>query len=161
VVVVLMITAVIFYKPIMANWLAMRGAVQMAKVELKIWPKEGWDTGENVEALMPAAAFFERALTYDPNNRTANHRLGLIAMLNRDYETAVSYLETAYQADSDHRGIIKNLGYSYVWLGEYDKATPLLADIQESSLEMDEYSRWWEYQERPDLAYRASQMVQQ
>jgi len=158
--VVLVVTAVIFYKPIAANWLAMRGAVNMAKIELELWPTEQWDTGDNVEALMPAAAYFERALTFDPNNRTANHRLGLIAMLERDYDTAVSYLETAYQADSDHRGIIKNLGYSYVWQGEFDKAMPLLAEIDESNQEIDEYSRWWGQQERSDLAYRAATMLQ-
>ncbi|KAA3661572.1 MAG: hypothetical protein DWQ04_16050 [Chloroflexi bacterium] len=158
--VVMVVTAVIFYKPIAANWLAMRGAVSMAKIELEWWPTGEWDTGDDVETLMPAAAYFEQALTYDPNNRTANHRLGLIAMLNRDYDTAVSFLETAYQADSDHRGIIKNLGYSYVWQGEFDKAMPLLAEIDESNQEMDEYSRWWGQQERPDLAYRAATMLQ-
>ena len=79
-------------------------------------------------------------------------------MLNRDYETAVFHLEAAHQIDPDHRGIEKNLGYSYVWLGEYDKAMPLLADIPETYQEMDEYSRWWLQQERPDLANRAAEM---
>ena len=159
-VVVLLVTAVIFRNPLLANWYAMQGAVEMAKIELEWWPTEQWDTGENVEALIPASDLFEKALSYDADNRTANHRLGLIAMLNRDYETAVSYLGTAYQTDPDHRGIIKNLGYSYVWLGEYETAAPLLDLIDESDQELDEYSRWWGQQGRSDLAYRAATMIQ-
>jgi len=155
---VIIIAAVIYRRPVMAHWHATRGAAQMARVELQGWPRNAWDTGKNVAALEPAASYFEQALTIDPLNRTAHHRLGLIAMLNRDYETAVFHLEAAHQIDPDHRGIVKNLGYSYVWLGEYDKAMLLLADIQESYQEMDEYSRWWQLQERPDLANRAAEM---
>ena len=108
-----------FRKPMQSIWYANLGSVEMARVELDGWPTGKWDDGSNVALLEPAEGLFHQALSFNPNNRTANHRLGLIAMLKRDFPTAISYLEPAYQIDLDHRGIRKSLGYSYLWSGQY------------------------------------------
>ncbi|MEZ4593090.1 MAG: hypothetical protein R3D55_18405, partial [Chloroflexota bacterium] len=95
----------------------------------------------------------------NPANRTAHHRLGLLAMLAREYDTAVAHLQTAHAVTPEYRGIVKPLGYSYVWLGAYDQAAPLLATIPEAQVEMTVYTSWWQDQERPDLASQATSMV--
>jgi hypothetical protein len=80
-------------------------------------------------------------------------------MLRRDFSTATSYLETAYNIDDGHRGISKALGYGYTWSGEFDLAAPLLAQIPEAGQELSTYIWWWETQGRGDLAENANSML--
>jgi len=80
-------------------------------------------------------------------------------MLRRDFASAAANLEAAHQAIPNHRGVIKNLGYCYVWLGDIDKAQKLLDQIPEAQNEMKVYIWWWDTQGRPDLSENASSMV--
>ena len=136
-------------------WYADLGAVQMSQVELKHFPTNEWATSAVVPELTMADASLRSALRYDPNNQTANYRLGLISMLRQDFKSAAVYLEKAHESSPSHRGIIKNLGYCYVWLGEMDKAKALLEQIPESQQELDVYSWWWGVHGREDLAIYA------
>jgi tetratricopeptide (TPR) repeat protein len=142
-----------------SHWYADLGAVQMSQAELKGFPANQWATSEIVSKLEPAESTLQAALQYDPQNQTASYRLGLISMLRRDYESAAAKLQTAHQQAPDHRGIIKNLGYAYVWLGELDKAQALLNRIPEAQDEMSVYIWWWATQGRPDLSENAAMMV--
>ena len=138
-------------------WYSNLGAIQMSQVELKHFPTNKWATAEIVPQLEGAEASFRSALLYDPDNLTANYRLGLISMLRQDFESAAMSLETAYQAAPSHRGIIKNLGYCYVWLGEEEKAQAFLEQIPEAQSELNNYVWWWDDQGRADLSANASQ----
>jgi len=131
----------------------------MARVELAGWPTNQWATGKEAAELARANRYFEQALVFDEQNQTALYRLGLSAMLAREYETAVNYLEQAYAQDESHRGVIKSLGYSYVWNGDYEQAVPTLAPIPEARNEMNVYSQWWRRQNRADLAAKAKDIV--
>lgn len=142
-----------------SGWKANLGAVAMAQIELVGWPTGKWDDGRNMAALNPAARLFTQAVDIESANRTAQHRLGLIAMLRRDFATAVTHLNIAHKLDLDHRGILKTLGYSYVWIGELDQAAPLLESIPESDQEMDVYIDWWNGQGREDLSKLAVEMT--
>lgn len=147
-----------FRQKVQAQWYANLGALALARVELVGWPTNQWDTGSEVERFDRAAGLFERALTIDAQNRTANQRKGMIAMVERDYETAVAHLEQAKAVSSTHRGIAKSLGYSYVWRGQFDEALHTLILVPESRAEMAVYSGWWERQNRLDLAEKAHEM---
>ena len=131
----------------------------MAKVELSDFPTSSWDEGTRVDLLSPAESFFTRAVNYEPSNPGANYRLGLIAMLKRDYPTAISHLEIARINDPYHRGILKALGLSYCWNGQIVDAVPLLSLIPESSQELSIYPWWWRENDRPDLATYAEQCL--
>jgi hypothetical protein len=143
---------------ITSTWLANLGAVKMAQVELANWPTNKWDDGSNVEALRAAEELFEQSLAAD-NNRMAHHRLGLIAMLRRNFDQAVAHLETVNGFDGRHQGIDKNLAYSYVWAGRHEDALGMMGRIPEASNEMGVYIWWWRTQGRDDLAGRAEQMA--
>ena len=144
---------------IISIWYGNLGAVQMSQVELQSFSTNEWATSEIVPRLEIADASFRSALQYDPSNQTANYRLGLISMLRQDFESASANLETAYQEAPSHRGIIKNLGYCYVWLGNMEKAKTLLVKIPEAQKELNVYIWWWETQGRPDLSEKASVMA--
>jgi tetratricopeptide (TPR) repeat protein len=145
--------------PLRADWYANLGAVTMARIELANWPSNQWDTGSNVAALEPAERLFNQALAANPGQPTAHHRLGLIAMLRRDYVTAIEQLEVANRADPGHTGIRKALGYSYAWVGRLDEAKVLLVNVPEAARELEIYVWWWVEQDRVDLAERATQML--
>jgi lipopolysaccharide biosynthesis regulator YciM len=91
----------------------------------------------------------------DATNWIANYHLGLIEMSERDFASASRHLAVAYQQKPGHRGIIKNLGYSYAWLGETDKACLYLGMIPEAESELDVYIWWWDTQGRQDLSANA------
>ncbi len=148
-----------FRQTVQAQWLANLGALQLARVELVGWPTNQWDEGENLQRFESAAALFEQALIIDPHNRTAHHRLGVIAMVKRDFETAVFHLEQASAASNSYRGIIKSLGYSYIWNNQLEQAAELLSEIPESRVEVAIYANWWEMLDRPDLAAKANDMT--
>ena len=140
-------------------WFANLGAVQLSQAELKDFPTNQWATSEIVPRLDRAETTLQSALQYEPRNQTANYRLGLISILRQDFITAAANLETAYQEAPNHRGIIKSLGYCYVWLGDMDKAQKLLDRIPEAQHEMKVYIWWWGTQGRPDLSKNASIMT--
>jgi hypothetical protein len=149
-----------FRQQLMATWYAGLGAVQMAKIQLADFPSGRWDSGDDFDRIAVVEKLFLTALAYDPENRTANHRLGLIAMLDNDYQRAVPHLETALQVDPEHRGIRKALGYSYAWLGKFEQASGLLSDLPEVIQELDVYTWWWGTQGRDDLVQNARAMLE-
>jgi lipopolysaccharide biosynthesis regulator YciM len=143
---------------VQAGWYANLGALEMARAELVGFPTGQWTDTSILPAWETAEAPLEAALLADPRNRTANHRLGQISMLRGDYGSAAVYLETAMGQAPSHRGIIKSLGYCYVWLGEMEKAQTLLDDIPEAEEELDAYVWWWRVRGRDDLSANASLM---
>jgi O-antigen ligase len=148
-----------FRIPLSASLQANLAALQMAKIELADFAGGQWDTGQNLPALLPLAGRFEQALALDPRNATAHHRLGLIAMQQRDFPAAIGHLQTAWQQRPHQRGLQKNLGYSTAWDGRYEQAAALLEGIPEAAAEMQVYTWWWEAQGRPDLAGHATNMA--
>jgi O-antigen ligase len=141
---------------IRSAWYADLGAVQVAKVELADFPTNQWTDPSILPHLDQADVSLHTALQIDPANRTANHRLGLISMLQGDFHSASTYLEKANQVAPNHRGITKSLGYCYAWSGNIDKAQLFLDKIPEAKTELDTYVWWWGVQGRPDLAQKAS-----
>ncbi|MBK8900821.1 MAG: O-antigen ligase family protein [Anaerolineaceae bacterium] len=148
-----------FRQQIEAQWYANLGALAQARVELVGWPTGKWDNGQNLERFAAAADLFEQALVLNPDNQTAHHRLGAIAMVAREYETAVWHLEQAEGQANSHRGVIKSLGYSYAWQGQYEQAAHYLTNLRETRAEMAIYVGWWRQQNRLDFAARAGEMV--
>jgi hypothetical protein len=149
-----------FYRLLLSSWYTDLGAQEMAKVELSDFPTGSWDEGKRADLLSPAESLFNRALIYEPANPRANYRLGLIAMLKRDYPTAISHLEIAHRGDPYHRGILKALGLSYIWNGQIEDAIPLLSLIPESNQELAVYPWWWREQNRQDLATYAEEYLE-
>lgn len=145
------------FNKVVSQWYSNLGAVQMSQVELRNFPRNEWANSEIVPQLESADASFRSAIQYYPYNQTANYRLGLISMLQQDFRSAVVNLEIAHERSPDHRGIIKNLGYCYVWLGDMDKASQLLEAIPEAKGELDAYTSWWNAQGRQDLSKNAIQ----
>lgn len=151
-----MLIAAVNFNQIRAVWHANIGAVQLAKVELDGFPNAGWAGTTIIPRLDEAETSLHTALKFDPANRTANQRLGIISMLRRDFVSAAGYLEIAHAQAPHHRGIVKLLAYCYIWLGDVDRAGEFLAQIPEAVEELDVYVSWWGEQGRDDLSGNAA-----
>ena len=151
--------ALLFNKPLASAWYAYRGAVEMARVELKGWPESRWEDCCPPGSLSISEGYFERALQNDPHSRLAHARLGLIALRREDYAAAITHLEEAYRRQTNERGVRKALGYSYAWGGRPREALGLLRTIPEAQEEMGIYAWWWGTQGRQDLALLANEMM--
>jgi O-antigen ligase len=147
------------YKSVWSAWYTDLGCVKMAKIQLANFPTSTWDEGKQTNLLQPAESLFSQALVYDPTNPRAHYRLGLIALLNRDFTNAIYHLKIANRGDPYHRGIIKALGYSYLWDGQFVAARSFLSLLPESNQEIAVYSWWWGQQQRPDLSANAAQYL--
>lgn len=159
--VVLLLTAgAVFYRPMASALLVNLAAIEMAKVQLDGFPTGEWDDGSRLSEMIPAERRLQQALELNPANSGASYRLGIIAMLRRDYPVAAAYLQAAHAGAPGHYGITKTLAYAYVWQGREDLALPLLAQILEARQELVAYSGWWPMQSRPDLAQKAAEMAQ-
>lgn len=148
------------FNTILAMWYADLGAVQLAKVELRGFPETGWTGPEIAIQFKQADASLHAALQLDPDNRTANHRLGLISIIRQDFSSAVVYLNIAHTVSPKHRGIVKSLGFGYAWLGKTDNAVSSLKEIPETKNELDSYCIWWKKQGRSDLWANAIKLHQ-
>jgi tetratricopeptide (TPR) repeat protein len=156
----LTLTLVFFSKNILSVWYANLGSVLMSQVELDGFPNSGWAGSDIVSKLDDAEIALRSSLRFDPDNRTANQRLGMIAMSSQNFESASQYLDTANKVAPGHRGIVKSLGYCYVWLGDLAKAELFLSRIPEAQDELDVYIWWWGMQGRGDLSDNAALALQ-
>lgn len=156
----LAILLVIFSKNTLSVWNANLGSVKMSQAELNGFPENGWVGSAILSELDDAEIALRTSLQFDPHNRTANQRLGMISMLGQNFELASKYLDTAYEVAPGHRGVVKSLGYCYVWLGDLERAELLLSKIPEAQEELDVYIWWWGTQGRDDLSDRAALALQ-
>ena len=145
---------------LMAMVEATSGALEMARVELVDYPTNEWSDGHEAAQLQDTRTRFDRALVLNPANRTAWHRLGLIAMSERDYETAARSLREAYRLDPQHPGIRKSLAYSLIWSGQLDDGVRLIAQFPEAQVELSAYVWWWEEKGQKEFSVRAEEALE-
>lgn len=152
--------AVLVRKPLISRLAANWGAVAMSRVELSNWPEELKKADTHKVVFENISGYFIKALQWNPSNRTACHRLGIIALDRGDYYNAEEFLEPAYSQAPDHRGVKKTLGYAYAWQGKLPAAHRLLSSFPEVKDELSAYAWWWQTQNHQDLSIIASHLGQ-
>ena len=151
--------AIVSWPGLPARWHANLGALRMARIDLSNWPRPVWlDLAEH-PALDGAEEAFRVALALDPENRTAHHRLGLLGLRHLDFPAALGHLEHAYEADPDHRGVKKALGFLYAWQGDFESAEQVLVNIPEAVHELGWYAQWWRQRGMPQYAEYTRQFI--
>jgi O-antigen ligase len=145
--------------PLPATWHANLGALLQARGELLASL-----TDSQKDALQrQAVSHYQRAIQAAPDDRTAQQRLGLILMDEARFEDAVGHLEAAYQVDPDNTTTHKALGLAYVWVGELEKAHPLLQNVPDIVQELNVWGWWRDTQQQTAQsvsAYRMSLLLE-
>ncbi|MDY6791265.1 MAG: tetratricopeptide repeat protein [Thermodesulfobacteriota bacterium] len=78
--------------------------------------------GQNEKAL----EYYDKALKIDPNHSKNRFNLAKTLVRHGDFSKAVKELEVILSKGGLHVDYYGLLGYSYLWLGDSDKALPLL-----------------------------------
>lgn len=156
----ILVMSVFILPPVRSAVMANLGAIQMAKMELAGFPLGSWEDGLSGSDFSDEKDILLNAIAGDPDQRTANHCLGRIALQDGEYQEAAQFLLTAHEKDPNHNGIRKQLGYTYVWLGDYDQAYALIRTIPEAEIEMANYATWWLHRGNQNLANHAALMFE-
>lgn len=159
-VVSVLLMAAFFFNGLLSAWYSNAAAVQMARIELANWGTGEWDSSLELAEFGPAEQLLERSVLYNPHNRTALHRLGLIALHQHNFAAAVSYLEAAHRLAPRHAGVYRCLAYAYAWNGQYAQAVALMTGDPSYKTELANYIAWWNHLARPDLAGHAEAVLE-
>jgi tetratricopeptide (TPR) repeat protein len=145
--------------PWSATYHANQGCVVQARADLA----PTLDDGQRTILRQQAAEHYRRAIQIDPDNRTARQRLGLILIGEARFDEGVGHLEVAWQVDPGNTTTRKALGLAYVWVGELEKAQPLLSDVPGIVEELNVWG-WWrgtqQQMEQSLNAYRMSLLLE-
>jgi len=156
---VFLITVAVGLQPLVGTWHANLGCVLQARGDLL----EPLDDGHRTALRREAAERYGRAIQVDPYDRTARQRLGVILMDENRFNEAVEHLQMAWQADPGNTTTHKALGLAYVWVGEPEKARPLLRNVPDIVEELNTWA-WWRgtqgQMEQSANAYHASLMLE-
>jgi O-antigen ligase len=131
----------VMWRPLLTMTCVNLGTVKQAKAELAALPgdvREGY--------LRSAIVDYERTLKLAPDNRTANLRLGNLAVADGRYEEGVAHLEIVWRASPEDQTARKALGLAYAWVGEIDRAAELLKHTKDIVAELNVWG-WWHGQE--------------
>lgn len=107
--------------------------------------------------LAPAIAHYDAALALDPDNASANRRMGQIELSWGQYEAACRHLQAAYRVAPNQRANRQLLGECYALAGEIESATALwqTVDLSQSQLVLRQW--WYEYLNERQYMARVAQ----
>ncbi|MFN8455389.1 MAG: O-antigen ligase family protein [Anaerolineae bacterium] len=149
-----------FWQPLLSGWYVNLGALHQTQAELS----PNLNDSARTQEIQLAIADFTYALKLNPEQPAAHRRLGLIAFRQEDYNTAIVYLEKAYQQEPDNQVTLKALGYAYMWTGRLTTAENLLRHLDNQAglvHELDDWSGWLKSQGQTVLSTYAAKMAQQ
>ena len=141
--------------PVRSQVQASLGALAQTRAELSVyewptWPiqdalRRGPGPGLGAEIdLDPAIVHYETALRIDPNNATANRRLGQIVLARGDYPTAETLLTAAYRNGYTNRAARQLYGESLALQGQPEAAASVWGSVDLSQGQIDGRLWWYE-----------------
>ena len=142
------------------------GAVAQTRAELSryTWPE--WPLQDELRRspeidLEPAIARYQAALAANPNNASANRRLGQIELARGDYASARTHVEAAYATASSYRATRQLLGELYAIDGASERAAELLSTVDTSLNQLDLRVFWYSHIGEQEKADRLKQLAGQ
>jgi Tfp pilus assembly protein PilF len=145
--------------PVRAAWHANLGCVLQARADLLA----SLEDEQRAALRQEAAHHYRRAIQIAPHDRTAQQRLGRMLVDENRFHEAVEHLEVAWQADPGNTTTHKALGLAYVWVGELERAKPLLQSVPDIVYELNIWGGWRGTQQQPEQsmdAYRMSLLLE-
>lgn len=146
--VALLVVLFIWRKPLISSIYANIGSLDQTRQELSVYTWPEWPVQDEVRRtvdLTKATAWYEKALAYDPNNPTANRRLGMIALSRGDYTAALKYLEVAYKGTPGDNATRQLLGEAYIANGRLDEGAALWSGVNNGQSQLVLRAFWYEH----------------
>lgn len=140
------IMALFWWRPLQSAALANWAAVQQSKAELSqyTWPewpiqdalRRNLDLGESLD-------YYARALALNPQNASANRRLGQIQLSLGNYEQALVHLQMANAVTPWDNATRQFLGEAYIVNGQPDEGVALWRTVTNSQNQLDIRAYWY------------------
>jgi predicted Zn-dependent protease len=147
-----------------AVWLANLGALQQTRAELSAYSRQrAGHIQDSIRVmstvdLRPAMDNYRAALALDPDNVTANRRMGQIDLSLRQFDHARGHLLRAYAAAPHERATRQLLGESYAVAGEAEQAVKYWRTVDTSQQQL--VTRVWWYKLMTNQEERAGWIEQ-
>jgi hypothetical protein len=124
------------------------GAIQQGQAELSIYEWPVWPIQDAVRLkvdMTKPITQFEQALALDPENPTANRRLGMIELSLGEYEQALKHLEAAYKVESESATTRQLLGEALIVNGRVDEGQALWSTLNNERMQLEARAFWYGY----------------
>jgi hypothetical protein len=131
-----------------ATWYANLGAVRQGQIELAVYSWPVWPIQDEVrrrEDLSDATRAYSRALALNPNDFSANRRLGQIELSQGAYESARARLQTAYGQLPWDNATRQLLGEALIATGQVAEGRALWATVNNDQDQLLARQFWYEY----------------
>ena len=140
--------------PLPATYHTNLGCILQARADLLASLNDELQAG----LLQEAVDHYRQAAQITPYDRTVQQRLGLILVEDTRFQEGVEHLEVAWRADQENTTTRKGLGLAYVWVGELERARPLLQDVPNIVYELNIWGWWRGTQEQAEQSLNAYRM---
>lgn len=149
-----LVAVLVSLHPLPVTWHANLGCILQTRADLL----DSLNDEQKATLRQQAADHYQQAIQVAPHDRTAQQRLGLMLVDDARFRDGVEHLEMAWQADPDNTTTHKGLGLAYVWVGELEKAQPLLQDVPDIVYELNIWGWWRGTQGQTDQSINAYRM---
>ena len=144
----LLAVLLLWSRPVRSLFYSNLAAVRQSRAELSRYHWPDWpiqDAVRNEIILSSSIAAYEQALALNPNNATANRRLGQIELSLGEYEDALAHLSAAYERTPWDNATRQLLGEAYIVNGQVDEGAVLWAGINNGEDQLQLRAFWYEY----------------
>lgn len=143
-----LIPIVIWHTPLLSTIYSNLGAVYESQAELSVYHWPEWPLQDAVRRAVdlsrPVAAF-ERALTLDPGNATANRRLGMIELSLGEYDAALGHLQAAYVSEPSSITTRQLLGEALIVNERRDEGQAMWEGLSNEQSQLGGRVFWYQY----------------
>jgi len=145
--VALLLGATFLVPQMQSAFLANLGALAQTQAELSVYRWPQWPIQDSLRRssdvnLTRAIAYYRAALAIDPENATANRRLGQIELARGDYDASCRHLQAAYAAAENQRAVRQLWGECLALSGDIQAAATLWQTVDMSQQQL-ELRQWW------------------
>ena len=142
----LLIMVLISWKPIASTAAANLAAVRQSRAELTVYERSEWKIQDAVRRgidMAPIVAGYEAALALNPDNASANRRLGQIELSLGAYEAALEHLGRAYGRTPWDNATRQMYGEALLLNGQTARGQSLLAGVNNAQKQLSARAYWY------------------
>jgi hypothetical protein len=154
--------AILLRGPVLSLLSSNLASVHQSQAELSLYAWPQWPIQDEVRRqvdLSRVVAEYERALAFNPNNASANRRLGMIELSLGEYEEALAHLEAAYATQPGNRTTRQLYGEALIANGRLNEGKALWTDVYDEQGQLDARIFWYQHigdQERAEWMKQAA-----
>lgn len=140
----------LFTRQLASTWLVNLGTLSQSRIELSSYNPDAFDKAtldmiRQQNDLSPAQEYYQAALRLDGDNVTALQRLSSIALSQGEYERALTWMQSAWEAGYRDETTRLLYGDALVAAGDIQTAAEVLRNLSwaESRLLFQTWYRYW------------------